>query len=304
LSQAVFARDISGVLKNIDEAWRHGYEMKRFYSDLVTHFHHLNLAGMGTDALEVLDLSPHEARRMQAQVKNVDPVTLMHVFDLLFQAESSVKLSSQPRFALEMVFLKMFQTPPGLSIDALIDKLDELRDGIVVHNVPAQPQRNEASQVSGDPEAGPRKTEATETPPSKADDLYAQPAKPAETPMDSESLWEKVIQRVTKEKPSLASILKNCSFTGESEEQFDVEVRGNDFSFKSVTRQHQMLEKLCCEITGRSVKLNLVANIEDSAAKRQKKKKATQLEQNALGHPMVMEVIKLFDGKVVDVTIL
>lgn len=304
LSQAVFARDISRVLKNIDEVWRHGYEMKRFYSDLVTHFHHLTLAKMGSDTLDVLDLPPHEIKRMQDQVSDMDPVTLMHLFELLFQAETTVKLSSQPRFALEMVFLKLFHTPPGMSIDALIDKLDSLRDGIVVRNVSSEPQMIDSARTADGSEI--ENPATTTVIPSSLE--IAAPDRPKAEPTEGQKgsgpIWEQVIQQVTKEKPSLASMLRKCSLTGESEEKIEVEVRGNDFSLKSITRHRDMLEKLCCTIAGRSVKLNLVANIEDTATKRKKKKKATQLEQKALGHPMVMEAIKLFDGKVIDVNIL
>lgn len=307
LSEAVFARDISRVLKNIDEVWRFGFEMKRFYSDLVIHFHHLTFAKMGADALETLDLPNHESERMQAQIADVDPVTLMHLFDLLFQAEATVKLSSQPRFALEMVFLKLFQTPPSTSIDTLIDRLDSLREGIVVRNAPPESGAVNSAPTLDSPDAGkPEKGGHPASPPdiAQADgESDPDPVGPPGVPMEKGALWEQVIQRIIKQKPSLAALLKNCNFSGETEDQFNLEVFGNDFSLKSITKQHGMLERLCCEISGRSVKLNIVANIEDMATKQKKKKKVVEQEQKALDHPMVMEAIKLFDGKVIDVTI-
>ena len=102
--------------------------MKRFYSDLVRHFHHLTLVRIGAQAAGTVDLPDHEIERMKTQVAAVDQLYLLQVFDLLFQAESAVKFSSQPRYALEMVFLKLFQTPPAVSIDALIEQLDSLRE--------------------------------------------------------------------------------------------------------------------------------------------------------------------------------
>ena len=71
------------------------------------------------------NLPKHEIERIYNQVKGYDPAYLTHVFDVLFQAEPLVKLSSQPRFALEMVFLRFFQIPPVLSVETLIEKLDQ-----------------------------------------------------------------------------------------------------------------------------------------------------------------------------------
>ena len=45
LSHEVLNRNLSAVLQGIDAVWRKGYEVKRFFSDLITHFHHLTLVG-------------------------------------------------------------------------------------------------------------------------------------------------------------------------------------------------------------------------------------------------------------------
>jgi hypothetical protein len=49
--------------------------------------------------------------------------------------------------------------------------------------------------------------------------------------------------------------------------------------------------------------LEIVANFEDQATHRKEKKKISRLKQEALGHPLVMEALELFDGRVIDIKV-
>lgn len=312
LSQAVFARDLGRVLEIIDDVWRHGNEMKRFYSDLVSHFHHLTLVRLGAQAAGTVDLPDHEIERMKAQVAAVDQLYLHQVFDLLFQAESAVKFSSQPRYALEMVFLKLFQTPPAVSIDTLIGQLDSLRETSALNTSFAPAEANVPGTSSGDAPAKPLpETPADEMPPADMrpeispepvhTDRQAPDAMPG--PIEVESLWARIVQRVTEQKPSLAASLKKCSLSLTGEGTLNLEVGGSDFTLKSITKHQSALESLCSELSGGNVRLTIVANIKGAETKQKQKKKTARLEQKALSHPMVMEAIRLFDGKVVAVKV-
>jgi DNA polymerase-3 subunit gamma/tau len=312
LSEAVFARDLARVLEIIADVWGHGNEMKRFYSDLVRHFHHLTLVRIGAQAAGTVDLPDHEIERMKTQVAAVDQLYLLQVFDLLFQAESAVKFSSQPRYALEMVFLKLFQTPPAVSIDALIEQLDSLRETNALNTSCAPIVLDVPSTSVGDAPARPvPETLPEEMPP--ADIRPEISPEPVHTdvqtphvlsgPIAVENLWPHVVRRVTEQKPSLAASLKKCSLSLTSEGALNLEVGGSDFTLKSITKHQSMLESLCSELIGHDVRLTIVANFKDAETKQKQKKKAARLEQKALSHPMVMEAIRLFDGKVVEVKV-
>jgi DNA polymerase III subunit gamma/tau len=300
LSEAVFARDIERVLKGIDDVWRHGNEMKRFYSDLVAHFHHLTLIKMGGQAGATVDLPDHEIERMKKQVAAVDEMYLLQIFDLLFQAEAAVKFSSQPRYALEMVFLKIFQTPPALAIDTLIEHLDYLRksktNDPTITSTPIPSNR----EVSRDAE---KNADVHQETPAQAVHVEARLLDVAPNPRDADSLWSLIVRRVTEQKPSLAASLQKCTLSVTAEGGLKLEVGGNEFTLKSITKHQSLLEALCGELSGRAVPLAIVANISDAASKQKQKKKAARREQKALNHPMVMEALRLFDGKVVAVKV-
>ncbi|MEJ2038159.1 MAG: DNA polymerase III subunit gamma/tau, partial [Desulfosarcinaceae bacterium] len=225
LSHEVLNRNLSAVLQGIDAVWRKGYEVKRFFSDLITHFHHLTLVGMGGGAAELVDLPGHEIRRMQEQIKGHDPAQITHIFDALFQAEPMVKLSSQPRFALEMVFLKLFQVPPVLTVDTLIDKLDQLRHSI-----------GQGQPVETDPQPAdvqePEAKKSIEPIPEAEHPVQETAAPAAPRTLDDKTLWDRLTERAAREKPSLAGILKKCRPGGIEGQRLNLEVGGTEFTLK------------------------------------------------------------------------
>ena len=295
LSAAVFSRDIQSVLEKIDTVWRSGLEMKRFYADLVSHFHHLLLVAMGDRTSQLVDLPAHEIDRMKAQVKQVPELFLVQVLDLIFQAEPSIKLSTQPKLAMEMVFLKLFQTPPALPIDTLIERLDQLRGSGPAdrQGQAGEPRGREASPPEGPPgvETAPTGTAATDAPGGQS------------TPVDDAQLWDRAIRRVEQEKPSLAAVLKRCRIKTIGDDRLELEVTGNDFAFKNIQKHQSSLENMFGSLSGRPLRLALVADTREADAKQVEKEEIDRLKQKALSHPVVMKAVALFDGKVVDVKV-
>lgn len=291
LSKAVLDRDMKAVLHCIDAVWRKGYDIKRYYMDLTAHFHHLTLVRLGTRAEVLLDLPGHEIDRMREQVKAYDQAYLTQVFNALFEAEPVVKLSSQPKFALEIVFLKLFQAPPMLAVETMIEKLDQLRSTINRSDSGSPSLARIQIQdgpLPGDDKAGP-------------DVVLKEGGE--NSPPNARQLWERLLQKVSEEKPSLAGILNKCRPKGIEGQKFQIEVGGTEFTLKSMKKHFALLEEISSEIAGRKLHLDLIANIEDAGAKQKIKKKNEQLKQKALSHPMVMEALELFEGKLVDIVI-
>jgi DNA polymerase-3 subunit gamma/tau len=308
LSRAVLEGNLQGVLAGIDAVWRNGYEFKRFYADLVAHFHHLVLVKQGPRTAQLADLPSHEIDLMRDQVDNVPTGFLLQIFESLFQAEPAIKLSSQPRLGLEMVFLKLFQTAPALSIDTLIDHLDRLQEKIGCPPTPLDPKISDPKPSAPKPSDGSaRPVQAADA----ADASQPQAAAPVEAdggqgdqPVeDIDALWEQVVREISEQKPSLAGFLGKCTLRSGRDGVLELEVRGNKFTLKSVTKHRQIIETQCNTHLNKPVALEIVANFEDQATHRKEKKKISRLKQEALGHPLVMEALELFDGRVIDIKV-
>ncbi len=303
IAEAVLQRDMPRVLQAIDTVWRHGYEIKRFYADLVAHFHHLTLLKLGSWADQIVDVPRQEIERMQGQIAQVPESYLLQIFDLLFQAEPTIKLSSQPRLGLEMVFLKLFQAAPVLPIETLIDRLDRLQTtaGDVVTTINGTAADDASEFRRNDEETDPPVEDPEDNPGPTGNRTQAEP--PPSEPLDVERLWASVKIQTEKQKPALAGFLGRCKLRMIGDDQLELLVGGNEFTLKSITRQLPYLENACRRESGRKLTLTTVADYEDTAAKQKQKEKTGRLRQQAMSHPLVTEAMELFNGRVTDIKV-
>lgn len=139
ISASIFQGDIPDILDIFDTIYDHGHNIKELYSDLIEHFRNLLVVKMGKKLDKLVDVPAHEIRLMADQVRDVSEIHLSQLLDILFKEESFIRLSSQPKLALEMAFIRMFQTKPVLPIDALIEKLDLLKKGMGEHPANVHP---------------------------------------------------------------------------------------------------------------------------------------------------------------------
>ena len=117
ISSAIISGNIPAILDILDDIYVHGHDMKKLYSDLVEHFRNLLVVKMGKKISKLVDLPAHEIDLMVNQVKTISEVYLNQVFNILFNEETTIRFSAQPKLALEMAFIKMFQIKPALSIE-------------------------------------------------------------------------------------------------------------------------------------------------------------------------------------------
>jgi len=307
LSEAVFRRDVHKVLESIDTVWRQGYELKRFYADLVAHFHHLTLVKHGPRTGHLLDLPEQQIEQMRTQTAQIPEGYLLQIFELLFQAEPAIKLSSQPRLGLEMVFLKLFQTAPSLPIQTLIERLDQLKT-LVDSQDQLPPDALESQQTTAVPDnQSVRDRGSVHGKAPLREDKDLRPANvetgttPDEHPVNPGVLWKKVMDQVAEQRPSLAGFLAKCTPGSIAHDQMEIEVNGNEFTYKNITKHCGALEAICSEQLGRRVRLKVIPNYKDVEAKLEQKEKSSRLKQKAMSHPLVLEALELFDGRLIDI---
>jgi DNA polymerase-3 subunit gamma/tau len=259
ISQAVFEQDMGKVLAGIDAVWRNGYEVKRFYSDLVAHFHQLSIAKLGVDQERLADLSHQQIDQLKSQVENVSENYLLQIFDVMFQAEPVIKLTSQPRLGLEMLFFKLFQTAPSLPIETLIQHLDRLhKDCATTKDLASQgPHIQAPKMISAESQVD-------------MPDAGAALSKPLQ---DKDALWRTIVAGISEIKPSLAGFLSNCRLKSVDDGKLDLEVNGNQFTLNNIIKHKQALEDQCRTVLQQPVQLNINANFQDHAEKQEQKKK-------------------------------
>jgi len=310
LSAAILGADIPAVLDLLDDIYDRGHDMKNLYADLLEHFRNLLVASLGKKVDKLVDLPAGEIEQLRKQAGRVAHGALNQIFDLLFREELSVRLSPQPKLALEMALIRLLHAKPALPIDVLIDKLDELRQEILPASQRPETARGPsmASNVEDDLSDHSRRLPASgesEDEPVRIRSESATVSSPFGPAVNPSEAWQQIIAHIAPKNPSLAANLSKCQIKKIADQTLEIEVPGNGFTLNMIQREKNMavLKQICAEILGCPYEIQFTADSTPADNKR-KKKTANKLKQKAISHPLVADAIEIFDGKLIDVKIL
>ncbi|MDM8526330.1 hypothetical protein QUF80_23370, partial [Desulfococcaceae bacterium HSG8] len=302
-----------------DDVYNHGHNIKKLYSDLIEHFRNLLVVRMGKKLDRLLDVPAHETKMMADQVGNLSEIYLSQLLDILFKEESSIRYSEQPKLALEMVFIRMFQAKPVLPIDTLIEKLDNLKKGIY-DDVPANYRETADRDQIREQQATDYRQKATDNEQLTTDNRQPttdnrqlttdneQPTtdniqiafNPADT---TEKTWEKLIGVISDKSPALGAGLTKCMLKNLDDRGMEIEVAGNGFNFSRISKKEDVIKAICSDFFGKEMKIVISAAENQEDDKKNEKKREDSLRQEAMHHPLVEAALEIFDGRVTDVKI-
>jgi DNA polymerase III subunit gamma/tau len=322
-SQAVLNGDITEILNLIETGYENGLDLKRLYSSLVEHFRNLLVVKISKNAQKLVDVPPHEIDRMQQLVKSVSVSSLNHIFEMLFSEEATLRYSSLPRLALELVFFRIIQTRPSLPIDDLIEKLDLLRKEFhhpsQRHVVEEQHPRSilESGPESGTelgPEPEPElnrsrpKSEpraAVHSHPPEKDPLQLLQIETLESEAALDAAMKRIVDKVSETSPALAPVLSRSKLKKIENHTLEIYLSGNGFNVNRIRqpKNEAMLKLVVSQLFEQPIKLIIQTEKEPLPENQVKASQAQYLRQEALNHPLVADIIEIFGGSVVDVKI-
>lgn len=313
ITTALIRQDVAPLLEVVDQVYRRGTDIKKFYADLLEHLRNLMVIKMGDRTDTLVDLPAREIERMGKQVADVPTSFLGQLFELLFKDEVTVRLSPEPKLALEMVLFKIARIEPALSIDTLIEKLDQLKNAVYDPSSPTS--ETEKKRKSGSSRRGQRQAE--KAPPSRmppsghgAENDRQPPPIGAPAPRKKaggkSDVWNDVLARVARESQPLASNLAESRLEAITDKGLDIFIDGSEFNLKNIQREKNIgiLQKICSDVMGKPVALSFKVDPKRKKKSRDKFKKNERQKQQALNHPLVAEAVNMFKGKVVDVKII
>ncbi len=314
-SEALFRPDPGKIIETIDRLYERGQHMIRLFAELLQHFRNLLLVKMEAGSRALADVPEHEMTLMRHQVKDISLAHLNQVLDMLFKEEATIKLSLQPKLALEMAFMRILQVKPALSLDTLIEKIDLLQKGILPENplkpeLPMEPDPPKIHKtprpVEPEPEEKSNALSGMEKKPLNPvpDDSPAD-ALPINTDQTTAEAWQTVLDRISKDHPMLAACFTHSSVTAVENHRIIINVKSKPFNISYVKQEEsqEILKRLFSEALGRPVQVEIHAE-PFSTADPQAKKKREILKKEALNHPLLETAMRIFQGKIIDVKIL
>jgi DNA polymerase-3 subunit gamma/tau len=132
--EAVARYDASLAIHNLAEVYTQGYDIVQYYRELVDLMRNLLLI-KAAPTISTPDLTAEEREELTALGEPLSVDGLTQIFNILFSAEFSIRNSSDPRIAMELLLIKMTRAGSVESIAEVIEKLSRLGGAAV--DVPA-----------------------------------------------------------------------------------------------------------------------------------------------------------------------
>ncbi len=285
LAAALIACDVVATLNLVDDIYNQGHDVKRLYMQTLEHFRHLLVVRMGHAGSPLVDVPAHEIALMKQQIDDTSLESLNQIFAVLFEGGADIRLSEQPKLALEALFIKLGQFKHLVSFDQIIDKLDGVAKGL----------------DKGHDPRGQEKVEVIDSPKQEAFGSDEEAENTAQT-------WNQLLSILKKDCQPLLPNLEKAELTKVGKDFLEITVQGNSFyaarlrDKKSITA----IQKACSQIFKRKMKIKIVGaqdtHSQDSHAR--ESDRTRRLKKEALSHPVVTDALEVFKGRVVDVKIL
>jgi hypothetical protein len=126
----------------------------------------------------------------------------------------------------------------------------------------------------------------------------------APVPESPKERWEAIKATVSKSHPAMAAHLTQCRLAEAKDDEVVIEAGGNEFSVKQIqkARNRQVLEDMVRRYFGPGKSLRFEARPESSSRNyKAQRDRQDNLRQEALDHPLVADVIEIFNGQIIDV---
>jgi len=205
LTGQILRGETPGALELLYEQCESGKDMMRLMSDLIVYLRDLLVFKAKPDVLDE-DIDPDLKKSLAAHAELITTDRLLELIDQLAAAEGRMKWAPNKKLHFEVAIIRAIQSLGQATLDEVIEKLGQLRDGEVVDSGTARPQparRGEAApavkSAAGGGDASPvkaaQKTGGAEPGYSKSETMRAAETAPPNQP-DAAELWQRVLAKI------------------------------------------------------------------------------------------------------------
>jgi DNA polymerase-3 subunit gamma/tau len=324
IAGGLVARDGAAVLAEIDALHARGLEMKRVAEEIVRHLRNVVVAKLVPAS--PLDLPDAELAEVRAQAEGASALQLTRLFDLVQRAVVDVKLSEQPRYALEVALLEGVFLAPGEQVAELLARAEALAKGAPLPprggpagggaRTPAPP----AASRTATPSPSPSPSESPS--PTRTAAPVAPTPPPASTPAAAASAverWRAAVEEVEKTSLPAASSLKEAALLAVREGEIEIALPAAGLHARRVEAKRAEIEPVLASVFGRPTRLKLSVGeaaplpAPDAGAPAgsslsiaqaeaaEKRARSSRVQDAARGHPNIKDAARILDGGIKDV---
>jgi DNA polymerase-3 subunit gamma/tau len=263
-----------------------GKDMMRLMADLIAYLRDLLVFKARPDALnEDVDLDVQKSLAAHTELISTD--RLLELIDQFATAEGRMKWAPNKKLHFEVAIIKAIQSLGQATLDEVIEKLGELRDGGGAKPVAAGADRGEAGSAQ---RAG------VNAPSYKADPPRVEEKSAT---VDAENIWERVLAKIPAQKGFVRNSASAAHVLGTEGRNFKLGFASGDkpmMDFLSTQANRKFVETLLHEITEKDWTLKLTVN--EELASRNAVVPEHSPSHNFKDEPLIQEAIELFNARV------
>lgn len=136
LLRQILNKNITGVIKTLDEMVIEGRELGQFVTDFTWYLRNLMLVQSSDDMEDVLDMSGDNLALLKEESELVDAEILMRYIRIFSELGSQIKYAAQKRILIEIALIKLCKPEMEEDYTSLVDRIDSLEKkvekGVVV----------------------------------------------------------------------------------------------------------------------------------------------------------------------------
>jgi DNA polymerase-3 subunit gamma/tau len=297
LTGRILRGETPGAIDLLHEQCEAGKDMMRLMADLIAYLRDLLVFKAEPDALSD-DVDPDVQQSLAADAELICTDRLLELIDQFAAAEGRMKWVPNKKLHFEVAVIKAIQSLGQATLDEVIEKLGELRDGGGAKPVAAGSSSAVASAKAddrGETKAMAQKPGVIPTSPDYNKTRVADKSAAA----DDEKIWQGIVARIPAQKAFVRNAASAAHFLGTEGRYFKLGFAPNDkpmMDILSTQANRKFVEALLHEITGKDWSLKLTVNEELLP-------KNTAIQENSPSHdfkdePLIQEAIELFNARV------
>ena len=286
LTGHILRGETPGAIDLLHEQSEAGKDMMRLMSDLIAYLRDLLVFKVKPDALNE-DVDPEFQKSLAAHAELISTDRLLELIDQFATAEGRMKWAPNKKLHFEVAIIKAIQSLGQATLDEVIEKLGELRDG-----------GGSSKPVAGIGDAGRPKESHTQNAGVTAPGYSKTRVEEKATTVDSEKVWQAVLAKIPAQKGFVRNSASAAHVLGIEGRNFKLGFAPSDkaaMDIMGTQANRKFVETLLHEITGKDWTLKLTVN-EELASRTAAVPEHSP--QDFKDEPLIQEAIELFNARV------
>jgi len=302
-SRAIIEGSSVTCLEIVDRIYNYGYDIKEFYSTLMSQFRNLLVSVLASQN-NLLDMSDSDQKRARSQAEQAGSEKLQILLNFLINREQDLRFTSNARLLLETTMIKLCNLGDFLSFDDLMKRIDGLEKSLLATASSCnQPTADHISDPAAEwASENPKKVEIkTEEVKAELEEVDATHEKEGQINLG----WDDFLSFLETKSRPMFNVLKDWEFRDLTTKTLEIAKSNQSFSssFFDDKDRYAQLSSFCRDFFKRELRINIVTGNRQVSEKKpisnEKQHQASGTEKHSDLPQPVQDILHTFQGEII-----